>query len=46
MKPYDELKVEMEAIQHKMVEARRGKRVYVLKELKRVCKEIGLLLGC
>ena len=34
MKSYDELKAKMEAIQKQMVEAKKNKRVNVLKEVK------------
>ena len=39
MKSYDELKVEMEAIQQHMVEAKKNERANALKEVKRLCKE-------
>ena len=41
MKPYDELKAEMEAIQQQMVEAENNKRANALKAAKRSCKDIG-----
>jgi hypothetical protein len=41
VKSYDELKVEMEAIQQKMVEAKKNERANALKEVKRLCKEFG-----
>ena len=45
MKSYDELKAEMEAMQHRMVEAKRNKRANELKEVKRLCKEFGFTAG-
>ena len=45
MKSYDELKVEMEAIQQQMVLARKNERAKALKELKRLCKEFGFTAG-
>jgi hypothetical protein len=36
MKSYDELKAEMEIIQYVMVEAKKNKRVNVLKKVKQV----------
>ena len=45
MKSYDELKVEMEAIQQQMVEARKNERTSALKEVKRLCKEFGFTAG-
>jgi predicted nuclease with TOPRIM domain len=44
MKSYDELKAEMEAIQQQMVEAKKNECTDALKEVKRLCKEFGLLL--
>tara|TARA_B100000780_G_scaffold264737_1_gene219615 strand:+ start:338 stop:520 length:183 start_codon:yes stop_codon:yes gene_type:complete len=41
MKSYDELKTEMEAIQHQMVETKKNERANALKEVKRLCKEFG-----
>ena len=41
MKSYDELKTEMEAIQHQMVEAKKNERANALKEVKRLCEEFG-----
>ncbi len=41
MKSYDELKSEMETIQQQMVEAEKNE----LKEVKRLCKEIGFTAG-
>ena len=38
MKSYDELKAEMETIQHQMVEAKKNERANALKEVKRLCK--------
>jgi|TARA_B100000959_G_C14793993_1_gene546793 response regulator RpfG family c-di-GMP phosphodiesterase len=46
MKSYDELKAEMEAIQQQMIEAKKNERANALKEVKRLCKELALLLGC
>jgi len=45
MKSYDELKVEMEAIQQQMVEAKKNERANALKEVKRLCKEFGFTAG-
>ena len=45
MKSYDELKVEMEAIQLQMVEAKKNERANSLKEVKRLCKEFGFTFG-
>ena len=45
MKSYDELKAEMEAIQHQMVESKKNERANVLKEVKRLCKEFGSKAG-
>ena len=44
MKSYDELKTEMEAIQHQMVEAKKNERANALKEVKRLCKEFGFIV--
>ena len=41
MKSYDELKAEMQAIQQQMVEAKKKDRANTLKEVKRLCKEVG-----
>ena len=44
---YDvELKAETGAIQQQMVEAKKNERANALKEVKRLCKEFGLLLEC
>tara|TARA_B110000459_G_scaffold162824_1_gene179372 strand:+ start:323 stop:496 length:174 start_codon:yes stop_codon:yes gene_type:complete len=45
MKSYGELKAEMEAIQQRMVEAKKNKRSNALKEVKRLCKEFGFITG-
>ena len=45
MKPYDELKADMEAIQQQMVEAKKHERANALKEVKRLCKEFGFTAG-
>ena len=45
MKSYDEFKVEMIAIQQKMVEAKKNERVNALKQVKRLCKEFGFTAG-
>ena len=45
MKSYDELKVEMEAIEQQMVEAKKNERANALKEVKRLCKEFGYTAG-
>ena len=41
MKSYDELKAEMEVIQKRIVEAKKNKWAYSLKEAKPLCKEVG-----
>tara|TARA_B100000925_G_C21704360_1_gene343769 strand:+ start:359 stop:535 length:177 start_codon:yes stop_codon:yes gene_type:complete len=41
MKPYDELKAEMEAIQEHLVKVKKSERDNILKEMKRLCKEFG-----
>ena len=41
MKPYDELKKEMEEIQQQIVGAKKSERANPLKEVKRLCKEFG-----
>ena len=46
MKTYDELKFEIEAIQWQMIEAKKNERANALKEVKRSCKELALLLAC
>ena len=45
MKPYDELKAEMEAIQKKIIEAKKNELASALKEVKRLCKEFGFTAG-
>jgi hypothetical protein len=45
MKSYDELKVEMEAIQQQMVEAKKNERVSAQIEIKHLCKEFGFTAG-
>jgi hypothetical protein len=45
MKSYDELKAEMEAIQQQMFEAKKNDRANALKEVKRLCKELGFTAG-
>jgi len=45
MKSYDELKAEMEAIQHQMIEALRNKLTCGLKEMKHFCKGFGFTSG-
>jgi uncharacterized membrane protein (DUF106 family) len=46
MKPYDELKAEMESTQQQMIEAKKNERANALKEVKSLCKEFSLLLAC
>ena len=46
MKTYSQLKFEMEAIQQQMVEPKKNERANALKEVKRPCKELALLLAC
>ena len=41
MKSYDELNAEMEAIQQQMFEVKKNKLACLLKEVKRLCKELG-----
>ena len=45
MKSYDELKAKMEAIQQHMVKAKKNERANALKEVKRLCKELGFTAG-
>ena len=45
MKSYDELKAEMEAFQQQMVEAKKNERANAVKEVKRLCKELGFTAG-
>ena len=45
MKPYEELKDEMKAIQKQMVEAKMNERANALKVSKRHCKEFGFTAG-
>ena len=45
MKSCDELKAEMEAIQQKMVEAKKNEHANALKEVKCLCKEFGFTAG-
>ena len=45
MKSYDELKAEMEAIQQKIVEAKKSECAIALKEVKRLCREFGFIIG-
>lgn len=45
MKPYDELKAEMEAIQQQMIQVKKNERANALKEVKRLCKEFGFTAG-
>lgn len=45
MKSFDELKTEMEAIEQQMVEAKKRERTDALKEVKRLCKELGFTAG-
>ena len=40
-----ELKAEMEAIQQRMVEAKKNERGNSLKEVRRLCKEFGFAAG-
>ena len=40
MESYDEVKVEMEAIQQQMVEAKKNERATALKEVKLFCKSL------
>jgi len=45
MKPYDELKAEMETIQQQMAEAKKNERTIELKNVKELCKEFGFTVG-
>ena len=45
MKSYEELKVEMEAIQKQMVQVKKRERANALKEVRRLCKEFGFTAG-
>ena len=45
MKSYDELKVEMEAIQQQMVEAKKNESTNALREVNRLCKEFDFTAG-
>jgi hypothetical protein len=45
MKSYDDLKTEMEAIRQQMVKSKRNERANALKEVKRLCKELGFKAG-
>ena len=45
MKPYDELKAEMETIQQQMAETKKNERTNPLKEVKRLFKEFGFTSG-
>ena len=45
MKSNDELKAEMELIQHPMVGAKKNGRAKDLKEVKLLCKEFGFTAG-
>ena len=42
---YDELKSEVEAIQQKIVGAKKSKRTNALKKNKSLCKELGFAVG-
>ncbi len=45
MKSCDELKAEMQAIQQQMFETKKSERANALKDVKRVCKEVGFTAG-
>ena len=45
MKSYNELKAEMEAIQQQMAKAKKNEFKDALKEVKRLCKELGFTAG-
>jgi len=45
IKPYDELKAEMETIWQQMAEAKKSERTNALKEVKSLCKEFGFTVG-
>jgi len=46
MKPYDELKAEIQAIQRQMTEAKKNERTNALKEVKRLCKDFDFTAEC
>ena len=41
MKLHNKLKAEMQAIQHKMIEAKKNERANAFKKAKHLCKEFG-----
>jgi len=43
MKPYKELRIEIETIQPQMVEAKKNERTDALKKFNRLCKEFGFI---
>ena len=45
MKSYDQLKAEMKTIQQQMAEAKKNQCTNALKEVKRLCKELGFTAG-
>ena len=45
MQSYDGLKAEVDAIQQQMVEVIKNELAKTLKEVKRLCKEFGLMAG-
>jgi len=45
MKSVLELKAEMEAIQQQLVEAKKNEHANALKDVKRLCKELGFTAG-
>ena len=45
MKSYDELKAEMEANKEQIFEAKKNERADAVKEVKRLCKEVGFTAG-
>ena len=45
IKPYDDLKAEMETIQQQMAEAKKNERTDALKEVKCLCKEFEFTTG-
>ena len=45
IKPYDDLKAEMETIQQQMAEAKKNERTDAPKEVKRLFKEFGFTAG-
>ena len=45
MKSYDQIKAKMEAIQQRMVEAKKSERAGALREVELLCEEFGCIAG-